>query len=427
MRSNLYIFFYLLVNMFRTYEIHLFFETFFGPSKKGINKFPFYLFFFVLVSGAYLFIDIPILTLTLNILCAARLTFFYDTNMKKRLLGLGFLFGLLCICEAVTVIGSGFISFSYLERGGFSSIAGVISIPILPFIFILLYRSLKKSRTDVQVPPTYFIMAVIVPISCTYITLLSFTIKGIQIWQFSSIVVIMFAVMISVFWLYEKQMKFFSEDNRKKVLEVQNAYYQRQLEYLLLTEQSTRSLRHDMKNHLLSISALAAENNDPSVIQYVNSLSHLFSPAGNNISSGNIVIDSILNNKLSLAAEKEIDLKIDIAVPEKLSVDDIDITILLGNLLDNAIENYDKASEHPILFRLRYDKGRLFLHCENAYAGALKKRGISYDTTKPDHRNHGLGLQNINNVVNKYSGELKIKDENNIFCADLLLYLQNKL
>lgn len=424
MKSNLYIFFYLLSNLFRTYDIHLFFDTFFGPDKKGKNKFPFYLFFFSLISSAYIFFDIPILTLMLNILCTARLTFFYAADMKKRLLGLAFLFGLLCICEAIPVVFCGIISFSFLERASFSSIVGIISTSILPFIFVLLYRGLKKNRTDTRIPLTYCIMAVSVPVACTYITLLSFTIEGIQAWQFISIMVLMFATMVSVFWLYEKQMKYFSEDNRKKVLEVQNVYYQKQLEYMLLTEHATRSLRHDMKNHLLSISTLATENDDTAVAQYVDNLSHLFSPAGGNVSSGNVVIDSILNSKLSLAAEKEIDLKIDIAVPAKLSVDEIDITILLGNLLDNAIENFDKTAGKPIRFRLRYDRGRLFIHCENPYAGTLKRRGNSYDTGKADRRNHGFGLQNINNVVNKYNGQLKIEEENQIFCAELFLYLE---
>lgn len=423
MKNTLYIFFYLLANLFRTYDIHLFFETFFGTAKTTKNRLPFYLFFCTLICGAHLFFSIPFLTLVLNLLCMFRLTFYYDADIKKRLLGIGFLFGLLCLCEAISIISDGFISFSYLKQSdSFLSIEGLIILPVLPFIFILLYRGLKKSRNNIRIPLTYCVMAVSVPISCTYITLLSFTLIGIQTWQFISIVIIMFAIMISVFLLYEKQIKFFDEDNRKKVLEVQNIYYQKQLEYTLLTEHATRSLRHDMKDHLLAISSLAANNNDLAVVQYVDSRNHLFSPVAGSVSSGNVVIDSIVNSKLSLAAKKEIDLKADIAVPAKLSIDDIDITILLGNLLDNAIENFDQSAGKPIQFRLRYDKGRLLLHCENPYAGTLRHRGSSYDTGKTDRDKHGFGLQNINNVVAKYDGELKISEEDHLFCADLLLY-----
>ncbi len=423
MKSSLFIFFWLLANLFRTYDIHLFFETFFGTAKKGKRKLPFYVFFYLLVSAEYFFFDIPIVTLILNILCAARLTFFYNADIKKRLLGLVYLFGLLCTCEAVSVFLCGFISFSWLGRGGFSSIPGVISIPIFPFIFILLYRTHKKSKNEVRIPLTYCIMAVSVPALCTYIILLSFAIEGIRAWQSVSIVAVMFAVMISVFWLYEKQTEVFTEDNRRKVLEVQNTYYQKQLEYLLLTEHSTRSLRHDMKNHLLALSALAEENNALEVTEYIDHLNRLLSPVKGNLSSGNVVIDSILNGKLALAADKGIDMKVDLAVPEKLSIDDIDITILLGNLLDNAVENFDETAGEPVRFSLHYDKGRLLIHCENPYAGTRKRSGASYDTMKEDKGNHGIGLQNVNNVINKYNGELKIREENNIFYADCLLYL----
>ncbi|MCM1245844.1 MAG: GHKL domain-containing protein [Roseburia sp.] len=424
MKNTLYIFFYLLANLFRTYDIHLFFETFFGPAKTTKNRLPFYLFFCTLICGAHLFFSIPFLTLVLNLLCMFRLTFYYDADIKKRLLGLSFLIGLLCISEAVAILTNNFLSHSYLAKNNFFISVTELMIPVFPFIVILLYRALKKnsSRIDIRIPATYCIMAVSVSIFCIYIILLSFTLEGIQIWQFISIVFLMFATMISVFWLYEKQIKFFDEYNRKKVLEVQNIYYQKQLEYTLLTEHATRSLRHDMKDHLLAISSLAANNNDLAVVQYVDSLNHLFSPVAGSVSSGNVVIDSIVNSKLSLAAKKEIDLKADIAVPAKLSIDDIDITILLGNLLDNAIENFDQSAGKPIQFRLRYDKGRLLLHCENPYAGTLRRRGSSYDTGKTDRDKHGFGLQNINNVVAKYDGELKISEEDHLFCADLLLY-----
>lgn len=424
MKSNLYIFFFLLTNMFRTYEIHLFFETFFGPAKKKKYRLLFYMLFFLLISGTHIFFDIAILTLTLNILCAFLLTFYYDTSIGKRLLCLGFLFGLLCTCEALTVIASGTLFFSFLEWGNYSSVAGVISIPILPFIFILLYRRFKKNRENIRIPVSYVIMAVSVPVLCTYTTLLIFTFREIKAWQSISVVIVMFAIMIGVFWLYEKQLEFFSEDNRKKVLEVQNTYYQKQLEYMLLTENATRSIRHDMKNHLLSISALAAKYNDSAVVQYVDSLYHLFSPAGRSVASSNIVVDSILNSKLALASEKNIDLEADIAVPEKLTIHDTDLTILLGNLLDNAIENFDKANGQPIQFRLRYDKGRLLIRCQNPYVGTLRQKGRYYDTNKSDKENHGFGLHNINYVVSKYNGEIKIEKENNIFCAELLLYLE---
>lgn len=423
MKSDLYIFFYVLANMFRTYDIYLFFETFFVKSKKNKSKIFSYAVFFLLITLVQIFIDIPILTLILNIACCMGLTFYYYADMKKRLLSMVFLFGLLCITEALIVVATGFFSFSFVEKGFYDSIPGVIAVPTLPFVFILLYRGLKRGRTDIKIPMSYCITAVFVPLLCTYISMLVFSIRGIQMWQSISIVVIMFAIMIFVFVLYEKQMKFFSEDNRKRILELQNEYYHKQLGLMMSAENATRSLRHDMKNHLLSILALAERSGDVVVAEYVDKLNHVFSPVKKSVSTGNVVIDSILNSKLSQASEKDIDLKIDIAIPEEFPIQDMDITVLLGNLLDNAIENFEKEAGKAIILKIKYDKGRLLINCENPYHGMLRRRRKFYYSAKGDEGNHGFGLRNIYNVVNKYKGDIRIKDENNMFRVELLLYV----
>lgn len=422
MRSNLYMFFYVLSNIFRTFDIYLFYETFLDTSRMKKSKVVSYILFYFLISGVHLFVDVPMLTLVLNLLCCFGLTFFYHGDVKKRLLCVGFIIALLCISENFVVVLTGLLSFSPFERSMYQSIFGVIMVPIVPFIFIQLYRMFKKNRTYSKIPMSYCIMAIAVPALCSYISIVGFMIENIRLWQMGSIVVIMLAIMVLVFVLYERQMKFFSEANKKKVLEVQNDYYQKQLEYMMSAENATKRLRHDMKNHLVSISALAQENEDEVVVDYVDDLYRVFSPGNGTVSTGHVVIDSMLNNKIMLAAEQGIKLQADVAIPKKIAIGDVDLTILLGNLLDNAIENFDKEAGEDIGLELRFDKGRLFITCENPYKGMRKRKSNLYDTSKANKKNHGYGLSNICNVVEKYNGEIKIQDENNIFCVELLLY-----
>lgn len=423
MKSDLYVFFYLLSNMLRTFDIYLFYGTFLEETKGRKLRISSFILFFLLISWFYLFAGIPVLILVLNLLGCFCLTFFYNGDMKKRLLCVGFIMALLCISENFVVVVTGYLSISPFVRSTYQSIIGTVLTPIVPFIFVQLYRMIKRNRAYIRIPVSYWIMAITVPALCSYISIVGFMIEDIKLWQIGSIVVIMLAIMVLVFVLYERQMKFFSEANEKRVLEVQNDYYQKQLGFMVSAENATRRLRHDMKNHLVSILALAQESGDCKVADYVNDLYRVFSPGGGTVSTGHIVVDSMLNHKILLAAEQGILLQADVAVPERLAIEDVDLTILLGNLLDNAIENFDRDAGSHIEIGIRFDKKRLFITCVNPYRGVRRRKSNLYATLKPDKERHGYGLSNIANVARKYDGEVKIWDEDNVFRVELMLYL----
>lgn len=419
MKDSLFVCLYLLSNIFRTFNIYLFFDSFLGISKEMGSKKIGYVAYFLVISAEYILMDIPILTLILNVIGLLALTFFYETNMKRRILGAGFILALLCAAEAVVMILTGYLSFSYTAPGFYSSYAGVVCIPIVSFMFVLLYRKIKRQDRDSAVPLSYWIMVIVVPIACIYMVLLGFSFGNLAMWQMLSIVIVMFGITVSVFLLYEKQIEFFREENRKRVLEVQNLYYQKQIDDMAKMENAQRSLRHDMKNHLLTIGTLAEESDNVAIKRYVEELYENSRPIEAYFSTGNRTIDSMLSNKIKVAEGKGLSVDVNVVIPETLNLNDRDCTVLLGNLLDNAIEN----AKDNITLTLRYDKGRLIICCKNPYVGTLRRRGESYFTSKSDKKNHGLGFQNMNNIVQKYDGEMVINDADNVFEIEILLYI----
>lgn len=419
MKSNLYIILYLFSNIFRTFDVYLFYETFLTDEKKRKEKKYCYIAYFLVISVEYIWLDIPILTLLLNVVGLLLLTFLYSSNMKKRFLGAGFILALLMATEALVISLTGYLSFSLFQKGFFSSLGGVVCIPIVSFLFIMVYRKLKKDKFDIAVPLSYWITVIVVPVACIYLIAMGFSIERIQTWQLLSLVIIIFLITLSVFLLYEKQIEFFQEENRKNMLEAQNQYYHKQFDAMMKMENATKSLRHDMKNHLLTIDALAKQGAVEKIHHYVKDLQSFSRPVERYFSTGNIVIDSILNSKLLEAQEKGIEMDVKVAIPEKLPLGDMDCTILLGNLLDNAIEN----AKDRIQFIFRYDRGRLMLQCENEYQGKRKRHGGEYSSSKPDYKNHGFGIHNMKNVVSKYDGRMVVRDTNQIFKVDILFYL----
>lgn len=414
-------------DIFYILTIYFFYETILTAKEKVKNRIYYFVIYWMVLTVLQIYPNLAWVSLLVNITFGFMLTCLYDSGLGRRILAAIFIFSYLFSLEVIGMITiMGILSYSLLDHGlaGTSPTAPApVSVGMVSLASILVYRKIKQHKEETKVPVTYWIAIFLVPLSSIYITLLIFSFSGARMWQQLSTMMIMIAVTVSVFVLYEKQVQFYTEENRKRILEVQNNYYKKQLDYVLVTENATRTLRHDMKNHLLAISALAEKSNIQEIADYVNQIYDFSELGRNRVSSGNVIIDSILNHKLVLAEEKGIEMKVDITIPEAVELNDIDVTILLGNLLDNAIENVEKANEKRVLILIRYDKGRIFICCENPYNGIIKRRGNVYDTVKHDRKNHGMGLKSIKGVVEKYDGTMNILDENNLFRVEILLYV----
>lgn len=105
-------------------------------------------------------------------------------------------------------------------------------------------------------------------------------------------------------------------------------------------------------------------------------------------------------------------------------MDEDDIVLILGNLLDNAIE----ATAHVhngryILLDINYQFGCIFIHIENNFDTILRLENGTLKTRKNNQEFHGIGLGIVKELVTKYHGTIDISTKENIFTADILLYL----
>lgn len=144
-------------------------------------------------------------------------------------------------------------------------------------------------------------------------------------------------------------------------------------------------------------------------------------------SSGNKEIDSILNYMLNLAKDVLNQVEYKIVIPKDIKISFFDLNIVLGNLLENAISAACNSSKKWMFVLVQYNKGMLFIHVQNSYEGKLNKYGEFYKTTKSDKSKHGIGLQNIKRVVDKYNGSMKISDDNKIFDVKIALYVVSEI
>lgn len=168
-------------------------------------------------------------------------------------------------------------------------------------------------------------------------------------------------------------------------------------------EEELRRYRHEMSNHLLTVSSLLANGEVEKARNLVNEIANAPGVAGD-LSSGNPLVDAVFSQKKAQCREQGIEFSADLVLTEKLPLSDAEISSLLGNLLNNAIEAA-RQCEHPFI-RTRIYPSREYLCIEvvnRADPGKLRSNP-SLATTKGDPELHGIGLKVVREIADRHQG-----------------------
>ena len=184
-----------------------------------------------------------------------------------------------------------------------------------------------------------------------------------------------------------------------------------------------RSWRHDYHNHLQAMKAQIAAGQIEEMKRYLDNLEQNLDNVDTYVKSGNLMADAILNSKLTLAAKKDIKVDCKVILPNVLSVEDVDLCVLLGNLLDNALEACDKIPPQQRFLRIymAVRRSQLYLSIQNSAKEELNFDERNYISQK--RGSHGLGIKRVKALTDKYEGYLTLANEPGIFAAELTLPL----
>lgn len=200
----------------------------------------------------------------------------------------------------------------------------------------------------------------------------------------------------------------------------QNKLLKNQVEEVQHIYMTMRGWRHDYHSHLQSLKVKLNQGQIEEATKYLNELEEDLDDIHQLVESGNVNVDAILNSKLSLAIEQEIDVNVKVAIPDKLPLSDIDCCVLLGNLIDNAIEACEKVEENKFIrLYIGIYKKQLYMSITNATNEVVRKYDEEYISKK--RGNHGHGLKRINKVVEKYNGYINRKNEPGVFVCEIML------
>lgn len=185
-----------------------------------------------------------------------------------------------------------------------------------------------------------------------------------------------------------------------------------------------RSIKHDMKNHCFALNELLDKGHIADAQEYLSHLySELITTKDNIYYTGNPIFDAVLTDKSIKAKQKQIAFTAQLSLRENLNISNMDWCILLGNILDNAIEACERLteSEKTISIQAQSYKNVLNIVVKNtALPPQLRNDGF-YRTSKLYKDEHGLGLSNVTAVTEKYDGVLQTDYSSGYFTLKLML------
>ena len=369
----------------------------------------------------------PLVLITGNII----LVFLISTVTARKSIKLRCMFTILIcsVCMLVEVLCAMVLTVAGAENATLSDAGNVISKLCMLLLSVLISHYMKVKNSP-EISLRYFLVILLVPASSIYIMHNIFIIAAVydefsKFSVFSSLMLLL--VNYVVFEIYDWM-------SRDAMVREQNRLYGQQLE--LCSRQAEereslyleiRRLRHDMKNYLSCLlGAVQTGEKKEAEMLIQEMLNDGISNRTSEVSrSGNIVVDSLVNYKHDLAEKEGIMFEANVFIPVSLPFQSGHLAVILGNLLDNALEACRGVPEGQRYIKLdiSYVKEMLQICIRNSYHATHRKDSSGrYLTTKKDTLDHGIGLSSVEQAVSCYHGEMTAEGTGNEFRVSVVMY-----
>ncbi len=225
-------------------------------------------------------------------------------------------------------------------------------------------------------------------------------------------------IMCAVYGVVFSNISYMKKDTEAALVRQNAEYLAVRLTALQNAEEAHRRLRHDMRHHLETIAEYAKSGDTAGLLTYIREYSIEVSETAVRQYSVNRTVNSILSAYAGKAGESSIAFSVKCNTQAELTVRDIDLIALLGNLLENALHGCQKSGkEQPYMeIHIRQQNSRLIIVCDNTCPDDLKLSG-----GLPSGK--GIGISSILTVCRKYDGSLDYNIENGICSACAVLNL----
>lgn len=293
--------------------------------------------------------------------------------------------------------------------------SNLLQIPLL----ILVSHFFNREESDLRIVWLFPLISIqLASISVCYVVQCHAADKDFPDYMVFFIAVLLFVNIMIVFYVEALR----KNEKEKYLAELTEQHYHLQIEYyqqLLEKQQETKALWHDIKKYTAAMQAVAAQNDSEQLRQIAQAAEDAYERVKDISAVGNPVVDALLNQYLRSAKENQIQVLLDITIPEVLAISTLLLSVVIGNTFDNAIEacrliNPEKREIH---LQLRKQNRILFYSIENPYIDAVTQLRVG--------KHHGYGLKNVERAVNQNNGNFQLEKVDGNFIVQIRLNCEN--
>lgn len=366
----------------------------------------------------------PLSSIIISLGTIFLITLCYSAKISKKIIVTIVVYMCAFIGEAIVALAVGLSGFELFGQTAQIDAFSEMIIEIIFWTITLGVQKFKNISGNMPLPKAFILAIIIIPVSSIYLEIMIFQQQNVNSNMAGISLVCIIASNFILIYLYDSLSKIFQEQTQTAIVRREKDYYHEQSELLKRKHKELRQFRHDMKNRIMVMQQMLKDKKYDTAQEYTEQISEKLSQIDVYSTTGNVAIDSVINYKLTKASERGVKINSNIAIPENIAIDEDDIVVILGNVLDNAIEATEKLTDDKyISIDFEYDKGSVFIHIINNYDSLIRLVNGKIATRKKDEYLHGIGLQSVKTIVEKYNGLLDIEHNNQEFIVDILLYI----
>lgn len=291
------------------------------------------------------------------------------------------------------------------------------------FCFALIQKTKVADREMERLDTKRILLLLVIPLTGLTV-LLSMVLGDLRPYYFSALCCgCVLVADLSVFYLYYMLAQNAIHIRQRDVYRQQTDHYRNQLEVIEESQTRIRALRHDIKNHLLHLNMELQQGHFEAALDYLKDMEEEAENPVEYVRCGNREIDSLLNYKLEKAKQVLAQVECRVSIPVELMPRSFDINVILGNLLDNAIEAAQGSERKWMKLVMQSEKGVLLINIANSCAEPPRKRGKDFLSTKEEMGEHGIGLLNVRRMVERQNGNVEFAYADGVFTVEVLLYI----
>lgn len=293
--------------------------------------------------------------------------------------------------------------------------SNLIQIPLL----ILVSHFFNREESDLRIVWLLPLISIqLASISVCYVVQCHAADKDFPDYMVFFMAVLLFVNIMIVFYVEALR----KNEKEKYLAELTEQHYHLQIEYyqqLLEKQQETKALWHDIKKYTTAMQAVAAQNDSEQLRQIAQAAAYAYERVKDISAVGNPVVDALLNQYLRSAKENQIQVLLDITIPEVLAISTLLLSVVIGNTFDNAIEacRLIAPEKRVIHLQLRKQNRILFYSIENPYIDAVTQLRVG--------KHHGYGLKNVERAVNQNNGNFQVEKVDGNFIVQIRLNCEN--